>query len=225
MGRRDRRVDRRDRAGHPGAEHQHRPAKRQLARGQQCRRAGIPHTRVLVGGDTAANVDFTNAIYSKFPLMLAAIALITFLLLARSFRSVALALKAVVLNLISLGAAFGFIVLFWQWGHGSSLIYGIHATHAIRNWAPIIIFAFLFGISMDYEVFVLARMREEYDATHDTRRAIVVSIGHTGRLITGAALILGISFASLSSTNDIALQHPPTGLADRTILHADSAAP
>jgi putative drug exporter of the RND superfamily len=100
--------------------------------------------------------------------MLAAIALITFLLLARSFRSVALALKTVVLNLISLSAAFGFIVLFCQWGHGSSLIYGIHATHAIRNWAPTIIFAFLFGISMDYEVFVLARMREEYDTTHDT---------------------------------------------------------
>jgi RND superfamily putative drug exporter len=176
--------------------------------------------RVLVGGDTAANVDFTNAIYGKFPLMLAAIALITFLLLARSFRSVALALKAVVLNLISLGAAFGFIVIFWQWGHGSSLIYGIHATHAIRNWAPIIVFAFLFGISMDYEVFVLARMREEYDATHDTRRAIVASIGHTGRLITGAALILGISFASLSTTNDIAVQVPATGLAVGVIVDA-----
>jgi RND superfamily putative drug exporter len=185
-------------------------------------RAGLAKQpgRVLVGGDTAANVDFTKAIYSKFPLMLAAIALITFLLLARSFRSVALALKAVVLNLISLGAAFGFIVLFWQWGHGSSLIYGIHATHAIRNWAPIIIFAFLFGISMDYEVFVLARMREEYDATHDTRRAIVASIGHTGRLITGAALILGISFASLSTTNDIAVQVPATGLAVGVIIDA-----
>jgi RND superfamily putative drug exporter len=111
-------------------------------------------------------------------------------------------------------------VLFWQWGHGSSLIYGVHATHAIRNWAPIIIFAFLFGISMDYEVFVLARMREEYDATHDTRRAIVASIGHTGRLITGAALILGISFASLSTTNDIAVQVPATGLAVGVIIDA-----
>jgi len=176
--------------------------------------------QVQVGGDTAANVDFTNAIYSKFPLMLAAIAIITFLLLARSFRSVPLALKAVVLNLISLGAAFGFIVIFWQSGHGSNLVYGIHATHAIRNWAPIIMFAFLFGISMDYEVFVLARMREEYDATGDTRRAIVFSIGHTGRLITCAALILGISFASLSTTNDIAVQVPATGLAVGVLLDA-----
>ena len=165
-------------------------------------------------------MDFTHAIYAKFPLMLAGIALLTFLLLARSFRSVALALKAVLLNLISLGAAFGFIVIFWQSGHGSNAIYGIHATHAIRNWAPIIMFAFLFGISMDYEVFVLARMREEYDATGDTRKAIISALGHTGRLITCAALILAISFASLSTTNDISVQVPATGLAVGVILDA-----
>ena len=173
-----------------------------------------------VGGDTAANMDFTSAIYNRFPLALALIALITFVILARAFRSVPLALKAVLLNLISLGAAFGFIVLFWQSGHGSNLIYGVHAIHAIRNWAPIIMFAFLFGISMDYEVFVLARMREEYDASGDTRQAIVGSLARTGRLITCAALILGISFASLSTTNDIAVQVPATGLAVGVILDA-----
>ena len=185
-------------------------------------RAALAHSPgdAQVGGDTAANMDFTHAIYGRFPLMLGAIALITFLLLARSFRSVALAAKAVVLNLISLGAAFGFIVIFWQSGHGSSAVYGIQATHAIRNWAPIIMFAFLFGISMDYEVFVLARMREEYDITRDTRRAIIQAIARTGRLITCAALILGISFASLSSTNDIAVQVPATGLAVGVILDA-----
>jgi RND superfamily putative drug exporter len=177
-------------------------------------------TKLQIGGDTAANMDFTNAIYNRFPLALALIALITFALLARSFRSVPLALKAVVLNLISLGASFGFIVLFWQSGHGSNLIYGVHAIHAIRNWAPIIIFAFLFGISMDYEVFVLARMREEYDATGDTRGAIVTSLGRTGRLITCAALILAISFASLSTTNDVSVQVPATGLAVGVILDA-----
>ena len=175
---------------------------------------------IRVGGDTAANVDFTNAIYGNFALMLAAIALITFVLLARSFRSVALAAKAVVLNLVSLGASFGFIVLFWQQGHGSSAIYGIAATHAIRNWIPIIVFAFLFGISMDYEVFVLARMREEYDATGDTRRAIVGAVARTGRLITCAALILAISFASLSTVNDVAVEIPATGLAVGVILDA-----
>jgi putative drug exporter of the RND superfamily len=173
-----------------------------------------------VGGNTAANIDFTHAIYGHFPLMLAVIALITFLMLARAFRSVALSLKAVVLNVISLGAAFGFIVLFWQDGHGSQAIYGVAATHAIRNWVPVIMFAFLFGISMDYEVFVLARMREEYDRTRDTRQAIVRSLGHTGRLITCAALILAISFASLSTVNDIAVEVPATGLAIGVILDA-----
>ena len=175
---------------------------------------------IRVGGDTAANIDFTNAIYGNFAVMLAAIALITFVLLARSFRSVALAAKAVVLNLISLGASFGFIVLFWQQGRGSGAIYGIAATHAIRNWIPIIMFAFLFGISMDYEVFVLARMREEYDATGDTRRAIVGAVARTGRLITCAALILAISFASLSTVNDVAVEIPATGLAVGVILDA-----
>ena len=175
---------------------------------------------VQVGGEVAANMDFTSAIYNKLPLILAIIAVITFLILARSFRSVALALKAVLLNLISLGAAFGVIVIFWQSGHGSNLIYGIQATHAIRNWAPVVMFAFLFGISMDYEVFVLARMREEYDATGDTHQAIIGSIARTGRLITCAALILAISFASLSTTNDIAIEVPATGLAFGVILDA-----
>jgi putative drug exporter of the RND superfamily len=112
---------------------------------------------VQVGGNTAQNVDFTNAVYGKFPLMLTLIALVTFALLARSFRSVALALKAVGLNVISLGASYGFLVLFWQQGHGSKLLYGVPATGGIRDWVPIIMFAFLFGLSMDYEVFVLAR--------------------------------------------------------------------
>jgi RND superfamily putative drug exporter len=165
-------------------------------------------------------MDFTHAIYQRFPLMLAVISLITFLMLARAFRSVALAVKAVVLNLISLGAAFGFMVLFWQNGHGSHAIYGIEATHAIRNWVPVIVFAFLFGISMDYEVFVLARMREEYDHTRDTRQAIVRSLGRTGRLITCAALILAISFVSLSTVNDIAVEVPATALAIGVILDA-----
>ena len=96
--------------------------------------------------------------YGNLPLMLAVIAIVTFLLLARAFRSVALAVKAVLVNLVSLGATFGFLVLFWQDGHGSNLIYGVPATGSIRNWIPIVTFAFLFGISKDYEVFILARM-------------------------------------------------------------------
>ncbi|HEY0344378.1 MAG TPA: MMPL family transporter, partial [Solirubrobacteraceae bacterium] len=147
-----------------------------------------------VGGNTAQNKDFVSQVYGNFPLMLGLIALMTFLLLARAFRSVVLAAKAVVLNVVSLGASYGFLVLFWQQGHGSKLVYGVPATGAIRDFIPIIVFAFLFGLSMDYEVFLLARMREEYDRTGSTREAVVGALGRTGRLVTSAALILGVSF-------------------------------
>jgi RND superfamily putative drug exporter len=176
--------------------------------------------RVEVGGNTAQNVDFNHAVYGNFPLMLAAIAIVTFLLLARTFRSVVLAAKAVVVNLVSLGATFGFLVLFWQNGHGSNLIYGVPATGSIRNWIPIVTFAFLFGISMDYEVFILARMREEYDRTGSTGQAVVGSLAHTGRLVTCAALILAISFASLTTDPDIVVQMIASGLAFGVLIDA-----
>jgi hypothetical protein len=110
-------------------------------------------------------VDGTSAIYCRFPLMLSLIALVTFVLLARGFRSILLPAKAMLLNLVSLGAAYGMPVLVWQQGHGSSAIWGIPATGSITIWIPLMVFAFLFGLSMDYEVFILARMREEYDRT------------------------------------------------------------
>jgi RND superfamily putative drug exporter len=175
---------------------------------------------VEVGGNTAQNVDFNSAVYGNFPLMLAAIAIVTFLLLARAFRSVVLALKAVLVNLASLGAAFGFLVLFWQNGHGSNLIYGVPAIGSIRNWIPIVTFAFLFGLSMDYEVFILSRMREEYDRTRSTNQAIVGALARTGRLVTCAALILAISFVSLSTAPDIVVQVIATGLAVGILVDA-----
>ena len=176
--------------------------------------------RVEVGGNTAQNVDFNTAVYGNFPLMLTVIALVTFVILARAFRSVVLAAKAVLVNLISLGATFGFLVLFWQDGHGSNLLYGVPATGSIRNWIPIISFAFLFGISMDYEVFILARTREEYDRTQSTTRAIVGSLARTGRLVTCAALILAISFASLSTASDIVVEMIATTLAFGVLVDA-----
>jgi RND superfamily putative drug exporter len=181
--------------------------------------ANMP-SRAEVGGNTAQNIDFNNAVYGNFPLMLAAIAIITFLILARSFRSVVLAAKAVLVNLVSLGATFGFLVLFWQNGHGSNLLYGVPATGSIRNWIPIISFAFLFGISMDYEVFILARTREEYDRTGSTNEAIVGSLARTGRLVTCAALILAISFASLSTAPDIVVEMIATSLAFGVLIDA-----
>jgi RND superfamily putative drug exporter len=175
---------------------------------------------VEVGGNTAQNIDFNSAVYGNFPLMLALIAIVTFLVLARAFRSVVLAAKAVLVNLVSLGATFGFLVLFWQNGHGSNWIYGVPATGSIRNWIPIIAFAFLFGISMDYEVFILARMREEYDRTGSTKRAVVGSLAHTGRLVTCGALILAISFASLSTAPDIVVEMIATALAFGVLIDA-----
>ncbi|HEY0693264.1 MAG TPA: MMPL family transporter [Kribbella sp.] len=175
---------------------------------------------VEVGGNTAQNVDFNSAVYGHFPIMLTVIALLTFLLLARQFRSAVLALKAVVVNLISLGASFGFLVLFWQHGLGSNLIYGVPATGSIRNWIPIVSFAFLFGLSMDYEVFILARMREEYDRTGSTREAVIGALARTGRLVTCAAVILAISFISLSSAPDVVVEMIATGLAVGIVIDA-----
>jgi RND superfamily putative drug exporter len=173
-----------------------------------------------VGGNTAQNKDFVSAVYGNFPLMLGLIALLTFLLLARAFRSVVLAAKAVILNIVSLGASYGFLVLFWQQGHGSKLIYGVPATGAIRDFIPILVFAFLFGLSMDYEVFLLARMREEYDRTRSTRDAVVGALGHTGRLVTSGALILAVSLLSLSTNPDLPVRVIATGLSLGILLDA-----
>jgi len=154
---------------------------------------------VAVGGEAAQGADFLDAVYSKFPLMLALISLLTFLLLARAFRSLILPLKAVLLNLLSVAAAWGLIVLVWQKGFGSDEIFGIEATHAINVEMPIVIFAFLFGVSMDYQVFIISRMREAYDRTGSTETAVVEGIGRTGRLVTSAALILGLSFVAFGA--------------------------
>src|SRR5271165_3275432 len=175
---------------------------------------------VHLGGLPAQNEDFINAVYGNFPLMIALIALITFVLLARAFRSLLLPLKAVVLNVISVAAAWGVLQIVWQEGHGSDFIWGIPATGSIPAWIPLMVFAFLFGLSMDYEVFILSRMREEYDATGDTDTAVVRGIGRTGRLVTSAALILFLAFVSLASGPETEIKVLATGLAAGILLDA-----
>jgi RND superfamily putative drug exporter len=175
---------------------------------------------VHLGGLAAQNQDFIDAVYGNFPLMIALIALITFVLLARAFRSLLLPLKAVILNVISVAAAWGVLELVWQQGHGSSQIWGIDATGSITAWIPLMVFAFLFGLSMDYEVFILARMREEYDATGSTDTAVVRGIGRTGRLVTSAALILFLAFVSLASGPETEIKVLATGLAAGILLDA-----
>ena len=154
---------------------------------------------VVTGGEAAQSADFLDAVYGNFALVIAVIAGLTFLLLARAFRSLIIPLKAVILNLLSVGAAWGLMVLVWQHGWGSEAIWGIEATNAINVEMPIVIFAFLFGISMDYQVFILSRMREAYDRTGSTEAAVVEGIGRTGRLVTSAALILGLAFVAMSA--------------------------
>ncbi|ROR91010.1 MMPL family transporter [Nocardioides aurantiacus] len=180
---------------------------------------------VLVTGAGATVEDYFTAVYDKFPYVLGLIAVITFLLLVRTFRSILLPIKAVLLNLISLAAVFGAVVFFWQEGHGSDLIFSTSGTGAITFWLPVLIFAFLFGLSMDYEVFILARMREEYDNTGDTAAAVITGLGRTGRLVTSAALILFFAFAALASApgTDIKVLGTALGvgiLIDATVVRA-----
>jgi len=175
---------------------------------------------VQVGGQPAANQDFIDAVYGSFPLMIALITVTTFILLARAFRSLLLPLKAILLNVLSVAAAWGVLVLVWQQGYGSEAIWGIEATGSIQSWMPLIIFAFLFGLSMDYEVFILSRMREEYDRTGSTEVAVVQGIGRTGRLVTSAALILFLAFTSMASGPETDVKMFATGLAAGILLDA-----
>jgi putative drug exporter of the RND superfamily len=175
---------------------------------------------VRVGGQPASNADFIDAVYGSFPLMIALITITTFILLARAFRSLLLPAKAIVLNVLSIAAAWGVLVLVWQLGYGSEAIWDIQATGSIPSWMPLMIFAFLFGLSMDYEVFILSRMREEYDRTGSTETAVVQGIGRTGRLVTSAALILFLSFVSMGSGPETDVKMMATGLAAGILLDA-----
>ncbi|WP_285594120.1 MMPL family transporter [Kineosporia sp. NBRC 101731] len=181
--------------------------------------SGLPGYEGLAGAGPVVQ-DYQNAVYDRFPLVLALIALITFVLLMRTFRSVLLPLKAVALNLVSVAAVFGLATFFWQEGHGSQALFGVTETGAMEFWLPVLIFAFLFGLSMDYEVFLLARMREEYDRTGSTSRAVVEGVGRTGRLITSAALILFFSFAALASAPDTDIKVLATSLGVGILLDA-----
>ena len=124
------------------------------------------------------------------------------------------------LNVLSVAAAWGVLVLVWQKGYGSELIWDIQATGSVPSWMPLMIFAFLFGLSMDYEVFILARMREEYDNTGSTRTAVIRGIGRTGRLVTSAALILFLAFTSMASAPETDVKMMATGLAAGILLDA-----
>ena len=180
---------------------------------------GLPGV-IGVSGIGAIQLDYAHAVYGNFPLLILVLVLLTFIALARAFRSVLLAVKAVILNLISLGATFGAMTLVWQEGHGSEAIFGISQTGAITFWVPILVFAFLYGLSMDYEVFILTRMRESYDESGRTTDAVIEGLGRTGRLVTSAALILFLAFVSLASSPGTDIKVLATGLGAGILLDA-----
>lgn len=186
--------------------------------------ASLRGTSGTLTGTAAIDRDFLHALFGSFPYALALVLLLTLILLTRAFRSVVLAVKAVLLNLVSLAAAFGIVVFIFQQGHGSSL-WNVAATQSITAWIPVMIFAFLFGLSMDYEVFMLSRMREAYDETGSTDRAIELGLARTGKLVTSAALILMFAFLVLSSSPGFEIKALAIGLAagiifDATVIRA-----
>jgi RND superfamily putative drug exporter len=161
----------------------------------------------LVGGPAAQNHDLTGVLTGKAPLAIGLIMVVAFGLLLVVFRSLTIALSSIVLNLISVGASFGFATLVFQHGWGANLI-GIEHQGFVDAWAPLFFFALLFGLSMDYQLFLLAAIRERYEATGDTQVAIREGIARTGRPITNAALIMIVVFVAFGITGPI----PPTEL-------------
>ena len=145
--------------------------------------------QVHVGGITAIFEDFGTAITDKLPLFIGVVVLLSALLLMAVFRSILVPLKAVLMNLLSIGAAFGLIVAVFQWGWGASLI-GVDGTGPIISFFPIFLFAIIFGLSMDYEVFLMSRIHEEWEHTHDATEAVTRGLALTGRVITAAAAIM-----------------------------------
>ena len=186
--------------------------------------AGFPQAAaVYAGGGPPGGKDFLDLTYSWFPYLVLAVLVATFFLLMRAFRSVVLPLKAIVLNLLSIGAAYGLLVVVFKWGAGEWA--GLISYDQIEGWIPVMLFAMLFGLSMDYEVFLVSRMREEWDKGAGNDAAIVTGLTRTGRLVTAAGLIMFAAFMGFVAGSIVGLQQFGFGLAaailiDVTIVRA-----
>lgn len=181
---------------------------------------GFPSgVEALVGGGQAEAVDFTDMLAGSFPFLMAAVLVITFFVLLLMFRSLILPLKAIFMNLLSVSAAFGVLVLFFQDGWGEGLL-GFTAPGGIIPFVPVILFSVLFGLSMDYEVFLLSRMKEEYERTGDNDEAVAFGLEKTGRIITSAALIMIAVFGAFAFTDSIIIKEFGVGLAVSIFLDA-----
>lgn len=174
---------------------------------------------VRVGGITAAAHDFASITSERLPVFIAVVLALSFVLLTAVFRGVLVAAKAVLMNLLSIGAAYGVIVIIFQWGVGGDLL-DIGKPGPVEAWAPMMLFAILFGLSMDYEVFLLSRVREEYDRTGDNATAVANGLAATARVITAAAAIMVVVFGSFALGDDRSLKLFGTGLAAAILLDA-----
>jgi uncharacterized membrane protein YdfJ with MMPL/SSD domain len=171
---------------------------------------------VLAGGGPPGGVDFIDMTYGAFPWLVLAVLILTYLLLLRAFRSLLLPLKAIAMNLLSIGAAYGLLVLFFKYGWGEAL--GLQQFDQIEAWIPVFLFAMLFGLSMDYEVFLVSRMREEWDKRHDNEAAVTQGLQRTGRLVTAAGLIMFAAFMGFVAGSIVGLQQFGFGLAAAIII-------
>ncbi|MFL5759535.1 MAG: MMPL family transporter [Thermomicrobiales bacterium] len=180
---------------------------------------GSNASHVYIGGDTASTVDFNSALTDYAPLIYAFVLGLSFLLLMLAFRSVVVPLKAIIMNLLSVGAAYGLLVLVFQHGVGDSF-FGFHQTDVIVAWLPIFLFCVLFGLSMDYHVFLLSRIREHYDLTQRNEESVAVGLQSTGRIITGAALIMVAVFGSFASGRLVDIQQMGFGLGAAVLIDA-----
>jgi len=181
-------------------------------------RAHFPDVEVVLSGAPAFGVDFLDKAYAAFPWLVLAVLVLSYLLLLRAFRSLVLPLKAVLLNLLSVSATYGVLVLVFQEGLHSGL--GLEGTPQIEGWIPIFLFAMLFGLSMDYEVFLLSRIREEWERRHDNEEAVAYGLEHTGRIITAAALIMIAAFSGFTAGSFVGLQEFGVGLSAAILLDA-----
>ena len=174
---------------------------------------------VLVGGTSSENIDYFDSVIDPAPFVIALVLLLTFVLLTVVFRSVVIAATTVGLNLLSVGAAYGLLVLVFQEGVGADLL-GFQQTDTIEAWVPLFLFSVLFGLSMDYQVFLLSRIRERYDQSRDTTDAITFGVGSTARIITGAALIIVAVFSGFARGDLIMFQQMGFGVAVALLLDA-----
>jgi RND superfamily putative drug exporter len=185
----------------------------------------LPHTLISTGdhgyvtGSTASQIQFDQLVSQRLILIIAVVVILAFLLIMTVFRSLFLALKAAVLNLLSIGAAYGVLVAVFQWGWGRTLI-GVRESVPIEAYVPMVLFAIVFGLSMDYEIFLLARVKERWELTRDNHEAVADGLSRTGRVISAAALIMIAVFLSFVSTDLVAIKQLAVGLAASVAIDA-----